>query len=569
MTVNNILKTSSLGLFFLFLYACANQMSPTGGPKDETPPTIISSIPADKTLNFKGTSIEMTFDEPVKVSNLKNELIITPTYSGEYDFKVNKYGVLIEFKEPFDDSTTYNLNFREAIQDVTESNPALNLKIAFSTWSFLDSLSISGKIQDLLTEAPVSQYLVGIYDKYDTLSPLNGPPLYFSKTNEYGFYSIDNIRSGEYLIYSYEDKNDNLTLESKSEKYGFLPDPILLDSVSYESNIGVNNLDLTDLKIQSARQSGQYYEIKASKYITEYDLQTPTSDSVLYSKFSADHKGIILYNTFEITDSLEVHLTTQDSLYLSRTDTIYISYIESRRQKDDFQFTVKSAIMHLENKSFEAEIEFTKPVLDINFDSLYIEWDTLRTTFFDTENISFDKKRNSLKIRDTIIKSDIDTLVKYNIPPAFLLKPGAFLSIENDSSFNKTQKISIQEDSKLGIISGNIGLEGLSYFVQLIDENNKIIRSVYNIKEYLFEDVMPGTYRLRLLIDDNNDGIWHPGNLNNNQPPEGVYFYESAEGNSNLILRANWELIDIDVNTLLKTVEKPAEEIEQVQDSNR
>ena len=91
-------------------------------------------------------------------------MIITPTYSGEYDFKANKYGVVIDFEDPFDDSTTYTLNFREAVQDVTESNPALNLKIAFSTWDYLDSLSISGRIQELMTELPVSQYLVGIYD---------------------------------------------------------------------------------------------------------------------------------------------------------------------------------------------------------------------------------------------------------------------------------------------------------------------------------------------------------------------------------------------------------------------
>ncbi|NNF22181.1 MAG: Ig-like domain-containing protein [Saprospiraceae bacterium] len=544
-------------------------MSPTGGPKDETPPKLVSSIPADKSLNFKGKSVELVFDEKVKIAGLKNELIITPTYYGEYDFKQEKYGLIIEFEDPFDDSTTYNLNFREAIQDVTESNPAENLKIAFSTWGYLDSLSISGSIYDLLTEIPVSQYLVGIYDKYDTLSPLNGPPLYFSKTNDFGYYSMENIRPGLYDVYSFEDKNDNLTLESKSESYGFMPDPILLDYTNNESSFGVTNLDLTELEIQSARQNGQYYEVKASKYITDYEIKTPSTDSILYSKYAADHKGIILFNTFDFADSLELHITVQDSLYTTITDTLYISYRESQRQKDEFRLSVKSAMIHKENKKFEAELEFTKPVTHVTFDSLFIEWDSLRTTNFDTTNIIFGKNRTTLKIESNVTMLDIDSLNSNNKTPILSLKDAAFLSLENDSSINRNQNISIFEDSKLGIISGSIRLEDISYFVQLIDESNKIIRSEYNTQDYLFEDLLPGTYRLRLLLDDNNDGIWHPGNLNVNQPPERVFFYVSEEGNSELILRANWELIDINVNSLLKTVEIPELESEQVPDSNR
>jgi hypothetical protein len=415
----------------------------------------------------------------------------------------------------------------------------------------------------------MADYLVGIYARSDTLTPFNGPPLYFSKTDEEGYYSIDNLRSGEYLIYAYDDTNENLTLESKNEKYGFLAEPVIIDTVNNERNIGVIHLNLSDLEIQSDRQNGQYYEINGSKYITEYELQTPGSDSILYSKYSDDHKGIILYNTFDIVDSLELHLTIQDSLYNTKMDTLFISYGESRRQKDVFQMTVKSAIMHKENKTFEAEIEFTKPVLDINFDSLFIQWDTVRTSFFDTSNITYDKNRTSLIIASNVQQNDLDSLDKDYDNPKLLIKPGAFLSIESDSSFNKTQNISVIEDKILGIISGSVRLPDVSYFIQLLDESNEAIRSLYNIEDYLFEGLFPATYRLRLLIDENNDGIWHPGNLPNNQPPEPVYFYFSSEGNSDLILRANWELIDIDVNSLLKPVEKVEEVVEEVPNSNK
>ena len=52
----------------------------------------------------------------------------------QYKVKVNKYIVQLTFEEPFADSTTYTLNFADAITDVTENNPAPNAVIAFSTW---------------------------------------------------------------------------------------------------------------------------------------------------------------------------------------------------------------------------------------------------------------------------------------------------------------------------------------------------------------------------------------------------------------------------------------------------
>jgi len=67
--------------------------------------------------------------------------------------------------------------------------------------------------------------------------------------------------------------------------------------------------------------------------------------------------------------------------------------------------------------------------------------------------------------------------------------------------------------------------------------------------------VPPGTYKVRLLIDSNNNGKWEPGNILTNTPPEPILYYTSDQNTTELILRANWELIDIDFNELLITVD--------------
>ena len=68
----------------------------------------------------------MEFNEKVDVSNLKQELLITPNLEMEIDVTVKKNIVELEFDGQFPDSTTISLNFRNAIVDITEKNPAEN-----------------------------------------------------------------------------------------------------------------------------------------------------------------------------------------------------------------------------------------------------------------------------------------------------------------------------------------------------------------------------------------------------------------------------------------------------------
>jgi hypothetical protein len=116
----------------LFALSCARQTTPTGGPKDTIPPTLISSLPRQGQINFKGKSIQLTLSETVILNNPKDQLIITPDIGKDVEYKSKKNQVFITFKEDLKDSTTYAINFRDAIQDITEKNPAVRLKLAFS-----------------------------------------------------------------------------------------------------------------------------------------------------------------------------------------------------------------------------------------------------------------------------------------------------------------------------------------------------------------------------------------------------------------------------------------------------
>ena len=45
------------------IYSCAAIQSPSGGPKDNTPPILLGSIPESGTIKFEGGKVELMFSE--------------------------------------------------------------------------------------------------------------------------------------------------------------------------------------------------------------------------------------------------------------------------------------------------------------------------------------------------------------------------------------------------------------------------------------------------------------------------------------------------------------------------
>ncbi|PSR04681.1 MAG: hypothetical protein BRD50_03090 [Bacteroidetes bacterium SW_11_45_7] len=46
----------------------------------------------------------------------------------------------------------------------------------------------------------------------------------------------------------------------------------------------------------------------------------------------------------------------------------------------------------------------------------------------------------------------------------------------------------------------------------------------------------PQTYKLRIIVDQNNNGRWDPGNYSRNKQPEQVIYYKGK-----IEVRKNWE----------------------------
>jgi len=268
-------------LYFIvitLILGCAQFVPPTGGPTDQTAPKLLASSPITKTKNFKGKIIEMTFDEYIDITALKQELIIIPDPNSLYTIKQKDKNIKLVFDKHFADSTTYTLNFRNGIKDLSERNPTKNLKIVFSTGSEIDSLTLKGTVIDLQTKLPVLDALVGLYKK-DTLAINKKKPDYFIKTDSAGKYEFENIKPSKYFLMAFTDRNQNLIYDQKNENIGFKKDTIDLKGDVNVDTLEVYSANYTKNRIKKTISRPDEFVLQLDKPVKE--AKAILNDSVL------------------------------------------------------------------------------------------------------------------------------------------------------------------------------------------------------------------------------------------------------------------------------------------------
>ena len=66
---------------------------------------------------------------------------------------------------------------------------------------------------------------------------------------------------------------------------------------------------------------------------------------------------------------------------------------------------------------------------------------------------------------------------------------------------------------------------------------------MYNPKTIDFKYLLPDTYKIKVLIDKNNNGVFDTGDLQTKTQPEQIYLYEKP-----LDVKSNWELGNINIS---------------------
>jgi uncharacterized protein (DUF2141 family) len=536
-----------------------------GGPSDEAPPKLLSSSPPDQSTSIKPEKIVLTFDEYVGLENPAKGVVITPKINKDLvEFIALKNTITVLLKQELEDSTTYAFDFQKSVVDISERNPAENLKLVISTGNQIDSLNLSGSLRFPYSESQEDyrNVLVGIYPLDDSTDVFTAPPYYLGQVDTLGNFKLSNLKAGAYRAYAWRDSNGNLKADSKSEDYDFLPDTIQLDPSTIDSAFfNLSKADLTPIKILRAANFGKNFDVVLNRNPVKNTIEIEGLGKELF--YVQGDKRLRFYPKNARTDSLQLKLRVQDSVGFSKDSLLWAKFPTSERKPEKLSVEVNSGKSFYQN--LKMELTFNKPITQIRLDSLRIKADSIFIPIRQ-EMLSFadSSKRDLLRIQlflQDAIESDLISLVASD---------STFQDIEgqvNEKPIQANYRKLKRKDLADGI-SGEIRGAATPLIVQLVNGKKEVAYEQVLDKGNKFSMTLldPGTYSLRVIEDLNGNGIWDPSNYQMRKSAERIFYYEGEEQTRDLVVRGGWTLEDLIITATnpsglkksdKKTVDKP------------
>lgn len=212
---------------FLF-QDCANPVMPTGGPRDSIPPAIRFARPAPRTLRFEGNKVEFVFSEYVRLPAYNKEVLITP-FVANPRLRMQGKRLTVELNESLRPDATYVVTLAN-VRDLNESNPLDgSYVLAFSTGDVIDSLEIAGKVEGLTMGETAKDVLLLLFDA-DSVQDndfFRKRPAYLSKTDASGAFQFSYLRRADYSLIGIVDKNQSNSYDALSEALALAASPAL------------------------------------------------------------------------------------------------------------------------------------------------------------------------------------------------------------------------------------------------------------------------------------------------------------------------------------------------------
>jgi hypothetical protein len=562
--------TAALGI-----HSCANVASPTGGLYDEAPPKMLRAKPDFNALNVTPKKIQIEFDENVKIEKPLEKIIITPPQKNMPTISSVGRKVVVELNDTLQPSTTYTIDFTDAIADNNEGNPLENFSLSFSTGNELDTLAVSGTVLAADNLEPAQGIYVGIHSNLNDTAFTKTIFDRISRTDSRGRFTVKGMKEGKYHIFALDDKNRDYKYDNPQETIAFL-DSIIVPSTApaFRQDTVFNPKDSTKIDtikdvhytkflpdniiLRSFATEFQRKYLQKTERPERHQLNiffgAPTnmpSFSLLNPDLGDDDSWYKLERS-EKNDSLKFWITDStvykvDSISMSinylRTDSLNKDYIAT----DTLLFIYKAP---KEEKKKKSKKEDEKEKEEIRFLSLTCN---VQATFdiFNPIHIEFEQPVmdfDSTKIKLTAEKDSLFLPTPYTLVPD-TLNPRKFTILKKWDAGQKyklavdsadfhgyyglwnnklDQPFTIKKLEEYGNLMIYItGLPpGKKAYVELLNKQDKPFRKA-EVKNNAakFQDLLPTEFYARLFIDENEDGKWTPGDYELHRQPETVYYF--------------------------------------------
>ncbi|MFV0216119.1 Ig-like domain-containing protein [Empedobacter falsenii] len=534
--MNKTTRFSLLMLTILTVISCARQGSPTGGPKDETPPVFLKAAPDTLATNVDVNLQEATinFDEYIILKEYSKNVVVSPSFQIPpivTPQALAKKNISIKFQEPLLPNTTYSFNFGDAVQDFNENNKLSNFQYVFSTGSFIDSLKVTGHVNSSYDFKLPEKILVGLYkvdSAYTDSVVLQKKPYYIARANDKGAYQLNYLASGKYKLIAFEDKVENVMYDYGKERLAFHNEAIELNS-NQAINLNLFNQKPAYRKPEASFKQEGLIVFKTTG-ATEDVTITPVGKefkSAYIEKFPKQDSINFWFNPKVDTISGRSAKLKFNVQHKDQIDSISALYSKSNVERK-LEFKALNDQKLAPNKTFK--IQANAPIKSLDLTKIHVFKDTVSIPF----NVSI----------DTINAQNLNFVFDKNLDEKFEVNiyPNALTDVLGEKNDTLAYPIKMGTRGDFGHLKLTLqNTPSKPFILQFLkaDQNFTVLEEIYNPanKSYFeFNFIEPGEYLFRLLVDENTNGKWDTGDYLSGKQPEPIYLYPEP-----IKVRAMWE----------------------------
>ena len=498
-------------LLILICIGCAQQTALTGGEKDISPPELVvnKTFPRPNTINFLENEVKLVFNENITYQKSSTSFISNPPI-GENELIVDKNLLTIKFKKSLKENTTYTFMFAKSIADLNEKNKINDFRFCFSTGSVIDSIKVSGFVNNSIDKTPNIDFIVSLESTAkDSLS-------YTSITNDAGEYSFSNLKPGKYTISAWNDLNKNNILDTLEEQHGFLSNVIQIeDSCCKETIYTFDPIVPLEIEAADLNDYGQLTLEFNQKIDTLLIKRIESSD---FDEITANKNEAILWLSDSTIKSYELLIAVPTFNF---NDTIVVRKNKTKDEKSKLLYRSNS-----EKKLISSEhlhLIFNQELISIDTALIILKIDSTHL------NYQYKIMNNELFITPELLSG------AFNI----VALPAGFTGFFHQKTDTSKIYFSITPSTNLGTLTINITNSLCKDFIVQLLSNNEVIHEIYGSNTILnktVERVIPGEYDLRMILDEDGNKKWTSGNIKTKKQPEKVIYLDKK-----ISIQKNWE----------------------------
>jgi len=502
----------------LVAVGCAQVRGLNGGAKDVTPPKLLAQSIDSFATNVATNTLVLNFDEFVQAV-AANEVIISPALKQPPTLICNKRTAMLSWNDTLKATTTYTIEFGNAISDITEGNKA-SLNFVFSTGSALDSAFLSGIVYDAQKGGVPEKATVILYS-----DSLMGSVAYAKKVNDKGEFIFNYLPKANFHIAAFSDLNEN-RIWDENEVGDFMEQPISTEQIYPLSlRFSPKKIDKITEEMFKTDSVGSGFIVGAYGMIEKIKL-APTTASVPFRYGSLNNSDTLFFalggregttpsNNFEgVTYSFNQQPADTLSVFVAKSPKLKKFKFSGSIQQNPKELILVKAPSYAVLKRNTCDIT----IKGIQASARIIETNSpLHYALQIDANASELTGKGSLRIL-----------------------PGAWETAYGTSNDTLQLNFEFPSAEKLGSLELSIPLledKSFKKFVELRNEKGAVVRKVDYSETLVFSGIQPGKYTVRLVHDVNQNGQWDIADLQQKIRCEPVSVFSKP-----IEVRANWSV---------------------------